>query len=1367
MADGKVVIETDLNSDGIEQGLKKTEKSIKSQAATLAAEYRKQGMSASDAFKKAWSEIERGSASSSSAVKEHWRESSAEISAGAEKLRSMASTGLKATVTAISAVSAALSAAGGFAIKTGADFEAGMSEVKAISGASAEQIQALTEKAKEMGAKTKFSATESAAAFKYMAMAGWETGDMLDGIEGVMNLAAASGEDLASVSDIVTDALTAFGLQASDSAHFADVLAKASSSSNTNVGLMGATFKYVAPLAGAMGYSIEDTAVAIGLMANAGIKGEQAGTSLRAMFTRLADPPRDAAAAMDALGVSITNTDGTMKPLADVMGDLREKFSGLSEEQKIEYASSIAGQEAMSGLLAIVNAAPEDYEKLTAAIADSSGAAKEQAEIMQDNLKGAVEELGGGLETLGLAFYETISDDLKGAVEQGISYVDELVGAFEDGGLEGAVEKAGEVFGDMAAEAAKQAPKMVKSAVQFIKAFGKGISDNRKEIWDAAVEVAEVLADGLTDLLPRSVQKPVKEAVDTISKSLTSGGLKHAASTAVTLFKNVATAAGDVFGASLKTAAKLVDILADHADILIPILATGAAAFGAYKVIGTITPLIASFQTASLQLSLALMSETSATLAATGALTAKEVIVGIVTRKISLATAATMAWNAALNLLGGPIGLIMTAVGVLTVGLVAYNATQEKAVSETDEWVAKNDELIESISDTNESIQSNIEQRQKSYDGSVAEAGALDILTQRLFELSDKENKSTEDKAAMSAIVDELNEKIPNLGLAIDGETGYLNLNKEAILQVTQASRDMIMAKAAQESLVPIAQSIYEAEMNLAQATEKSAEAYEVYKTAQEKATTEGQRYVEMAEKGQISNAEAARKISELNQEVSDTKSVYDELSAEVDKCNQTLTDAQDKYTFMEGKVAEYSAAVNQAKVSVDEMGASEQLLSAVHSESSEQIQQALATVSEGFMTATNANREQLIQQVTDLENNAAMMTAALQAGMPGVTQEMVDQCNQMVFNAKAELDKLEPNFQESTNTANQQMIATTKGFMPLIFDAFKQNAKGAKDGYDSEDVTGHHQQSARDSSNALIQETAAHWKEEYAAASGSGSHINSGLDSQNVEEHFGDVGDNSGANLVNALYAHSGEANASGSDFGDSANAGVDSSGMESHFRVTANLAVYEFIRAISAMVDASRTAGQRIGDNSISGLKSGSAGSYGLGADFASGYANGIWGGIGAAVSAAASMAAQAIAAVKRAQASASPSKKTRKLAHDFDDGYSYGILDKKDEVEDAAEEVSEAAIGALDFTGVDVSGLASKMRQAVAAENYALGTSMSSEFVNKIYKNVEVENKQEAINYEKMASYIVAAFIRAGIRVGVDERDFGRLIGEIIGT
>ena len=180
-----------------------------------------------------------------------------------------------------------IAALGGAAIKVGSDFEAGMSQVQAISGASGEELEKLKEKAKEMGASTKFSATESAEALNYMAMAGWKTEDMLGGIEGIMNLAAASGEDLATTSDIVTDALTAFGMSASDSTHFADILAAASSNANTNVSMMGETFKYVAPLAGSLGYSAEDTATAIGLMANAGIKGSQAGTSLRSIMTRL------------------------------------------------------------------------------------------------------------------------------------------------------------------------------------------------------------------------------------------------------------------------------------------------------------------------------------------------------------------------------------------------------------------------------------------------------------------------------------------------------------------------------------------------------------------------------------------------------------------------------------------------------------------------------------------------------------------------------------------------------------------------------------------------------------------------------------------------------------------------------------------------------------------------------------------------------------------------------------------------------------------------------------------------------------------------------------------------------------------------
>lgn len=306
---------------------------------------------------------------------------------------------------------------GAAAVKTATDFEAGMSEVKAISGATGSEFDALRDKAIEMGAKTKFSASDSADAFKYMAMAGWDASQMMDGIAGIMDLAAASGEDLATTSDIVTDALTAFGLQASDSAHFADVLAQASSKSNTNVGLMGETFKYVAPVAGALGYSIEDTAVAIGLMANSGIKGSQAGTALRSTITRLAKPVGEAKDAVEELKISITNTDGTMKPLSQTMVELREKFAGLTEEQKAQYAAMLAGQEGMSGLLAIVNASDEDFQKLTDEINNANGAAEDMASVMMDNTAGAVEQLKGALESAGILIGEKLTPYIRDLAE--------------------------------------------------------------------------------------------------------------------------------------------------------------------------------------------------------------------------------------------------------------------------------------------------------------------------------------------------------------------------------------------------------------------------------------------------------------------------------------------------------------------------------------------------------------------------------------------------------------------------------------------------------------------------------------------------------------------------------------------------------------------------------------------------------------------------------------------------------------------------------------------------------------------------------------------------------------------------------------
>lgn len=346
--------------------------------------------------------------------------------------------------------------AGAAAVKTTADFDKSMSQVKAVSGATGEDFDALRNKAREMGATTKFSASDAADAMNYMAMAGWKTNDMLGGISGIMDLAAASGENLATTSDIVTDALTAFGKSAEDSGHLADVMAAASSNANTNVSMLGESFKYVAPLAGAMNYSMEDTSVALGLMANAGIKASQGGTSLRTVLTNMLNPTDEVAKAMDDLGISLQNEDGSMKSLHDVMVELREGFGDLKISQedfengigkldaalangeitqeeyneqvqdwinrtftaedalKAQTAAAIAGKTGLSGLLAIVNASEEDFDKLTNAVNNSEGAAHDMAETMQDNLAGQIDIIKSGLQELAISFGDIMMPAIRG-----------------------------------------------------------------------------------------------------------------------------------------------------------------------------------------------------------------------------------------------------------------------------------------------------------------------------------------------------------------------------------------------------------------------------------------------------------------------------------------------------------------------------------------------------------------------------------------------------------------------------------------------------------------------------------------------------------------------------------------------------------------------------------------------------------------------------------------------------------------------------------------------------------------------------------------------------------------------------------------
>ena len=305
-------------------------------------------------------------------------------------------------------------------VKKAAEFEAQMSSVQAISGASAGDMAKLSDLAKEMGATTQFTAVESGKALEYMAMAGWKTKQMIGGLPGIMNLAAASGEDLGSVSDIVTDALTAFRMKAEDAGRFADVLAQASSNANTNVGMMGATFQKVAPVAGALGYSVEDMSLAIGLMANASIKADVAGTSLKTSLANMAKPTKQMKAYMDRYGISLTRSDGTMKTFREVVDNLRGSLGGLSEAEQVAAATAIFGKESFAGMLAVVNASDEDYKKLSDSINNAKGAAERMAAIKLDNLEGDITLMKSALDGLQIAIGDALLPTFR-AGTQGIT----------------------------------------------------------------------------------------------------------------------------------------------------------------------------------------------------------------------------------------------------------------------------------------------------------------------------------------------------------------------------------------------------------------------------------------------------------------------------------------------------------------------------------------------------------------------------------------------------------------------------------------------------------------------------------------------------------------------------------------------------------------------------------------------------------------------------------------------------------------------------------------------------------------------------------------------------------------------------------
>lgn len=830
------------------------------------------------------------------------------IKAGLSKLSGIAQSGIKGTLTAIASAGTALAGLGGAAIKIGADFEEGMSEVQAISRASASDMELLKEKAKEMGAETKFSATESAAAFKYMAQAGWNTEDMLNGISGVMSLAAASGEDLALTADIVTDSLTAFGLEAKDAAHFSDVLAMTANATNTDVANLGYTFKYVAPVAGALGYSIEDMSVAIGLMANSGIKAETAGTALRATLTNLAKPTKQMTGYMEELGISLTDAQGNVKPFNEVMIDLREGFNGLTEAQKAEYAAGIAGKEAMSGLLAIVNASDEDFAALTEQINNCNGAAEEAAKIMQDNLKGSVEQLGGALETLGIEFYDSVNTPIRTIVDSAASMVEQLTKAFKDGGLSGLVSELGTVFAEVATQVANSAPKMIDAATSMITSFLDGIGNNTNRIAEAAVKIGESLINGIAQIIPKVAEVGVQIISALISNILGSDVGRSVGELGKTIIDSFKTIASAVTGAlnSLKPAfstfistvskiaktvipllTKVVEICIDALKPMAPILLGVAGGFAALKIVQTVTTWTKKFTEAEI------VSNTVSAIQ-NGLIWAKVAAAEVLAGKITAAQAAQQLWNIAME--SNPIGKVVTAIGIfvgvlsgLAIALSGTNSEYQNAVTSMHEMKTAHEELAA--------------EQQKKLETDFKEIDQITTLKLELDKLVDSNGKvkeGYEDRA--KAITGELSDATGIEIELIDGQIQKYGELGESI--------DAVITKKKMSSLVDSLQEI-------------SDHAYENLTQANKDLETISQKY----ENAEDSYQRALR--THDSQVIFSAKSYRDKVQGELEGATKTVegfyTDiALSEKAFIvssSGNVDEMNELINSISISTDEAG--------------------------------------------------------------------------------------------------------------------------------------------------------------------------------------------------------------------------------------------------------------------------------------------------------------------------------------------------------------------------------------------------------------------------------------------------------------
>ncbi len=686
------------------------------------------------------------------------------IENGLGKISSLASKGLATATKTITATSAALSGMGGYAIKVGSSFEAAMSQVAATMGMSAEEIHngsaefsKLQEAAKNAGATTKFSATQAAEALNYMALAGYDTNKSVQTLPTVLNLAAAGDMDLATASDMVTDSMSALGDKAGTVESFVDKMAKTSQKSNTSVQQLGEALLTVGGTAKSLAGGVTEANTVLGIFADNGVKGAEGGTALRNVILSLSAPTDIARKKMAELGLNVFDAEGKMRPLNDTFNDLNKILGSMNEGERTQVLNTIFNKVDLKSVNALLANSGERFDQLKGYIEDADGAAGQMADTMQDNLQGKMTTLNSALEGLGIGIYENIEDSLKEAAEEGISAVGRISNALQNGGLDAAVEEAGAVLADLSVKVAQSAPKMVNASVSLIKAFAKGIVNNKSQLKKSATEIVNVLSTGLIKLLPKKMQEPAKKGMDALKRTF-DAGLKSI----VKIAEPIVSGLGKVF---IK--------LADNMDTVAPIVVSLVAAFKTFKTVEgpvvTVTSVVIKLSRAS--------SEAGGVMAALNAV-------------MSANPAAMIA-----------IGIGALAGGIAFLALKSNEASKEqvafqKEIDNLSASIEKNrnelDELSSSIESTNNSAESS--------------AAPLERLKGKLSEAFDETGKMKQGCEQLAgSILNQLNEAMgTEYSITADGFIQNNEGVKQSLGDVTQSIDEYVRSlkkKAVQEAV--------------------------------------------------------------------------------------------------------------------------------------------------------------------------------------------------------------------------------------------------------------------------------------------------------------------------------------------------------------------------------------------------------------------------------------------------------------------------------------------------------------------------------------------------------------------------------------